>query len=46
VQKLRHTLPYSFMDVAHPIAHFILWGGLCSPDLISSESCLDLLTSN
>ena len=41
-QKLGNTLPDGFVDVAHPVTHFVLWGRLCSPDLISSEGCLDL----
>jgi hypothetical protein len=41
-QELRHTLPDSFMEVAHTVTHFILWGGLGSPDLISSEGSLNL----
>ena len=41
-QKLGDTLPYGLVDVAHPVTHFVLWGRLCSPDLISSEGCLDL----
>jgi hypothetical protein len=41
-KELGHTLPDSFVEVAHTVTHFVLWGGLRSPDLISSKGSLNL----